>query len=125
MSGYPVTPETASIILGVPMRGRKKTFVVTVSETQRAELQRWLRSLTVSAGLARRARLILLLADGHTYKDAAQTAGLTIRNARKWAVRFGQQGLTGLHEQPGRGRRPVFSPRGGAPSCQDGVRTAG
>ena len=101
------------------MRGRKKTFVVTVSDSQRSERQRWLRSTALSAGLARRARLILLLADGRTYKDAAQTAGLTIRNARKGALRFVRQGLTGLHDQPGRGRQPVFSPRGRSPSGQD------
>jgi Winged helix-turn helix len=110
------------------MRGRKKTFAVTVSDSQRAELRRWLRSTTLAAGLARRARLILLLDEGRTYADAAQTAGLTIRNARKWALRFvrhGLTGLTGLHDQPGRGRQPVFSPRGRTPSGQDGVRTAG
>jgi len=107
------------------MRGRKKTFSVTVSDSQRAQLQSWLRSTTLAAGLARRARLILLLAEGHTYKEAAHTAGLTIRNARKWALRFAQDGLAGLNDQPGRGRQPVFSPRGRAPSRQDGVRTAG
>jgi helix-turn-helix protein len=107
------------------MRGRKKTFAVTVSDSQRAQLLRWLRSTTVAAGLARRARLILLLDEGRTYGDAARTAGLTIRNARKWALRFVRHGLTGLHDQPGRGRQPVFSPRGRTPSGQDGVRTAG
>jgi hypothetical protein len=107
------------------MRGRKKTLCLTVSDSQRADLHRWVRSTTGPAGLARRARLILLLADGHTYKEAADTAGLTIRNARKWAVRFARQGLDGLHDLRGRGRPPVFSPRGRSPSGQDGVRTAG
>ena len=107
------------------MRGRKKTFAVSVSDSQRAELLRWLRSTTLAAGLARRARLILLLDEGRTYADAAQTVGLTIRNARKWALRFVRHGLTGLHDQPGRGRQPVFSPRGGAPPGQNGVRATG
>lgn len=107
------------------MRGRKKTFAVTVSPSQRDELLRWLRSTTVAAGLARRARLILLLNEGRTYMEAACTAGLTLRNARKWALRFVQHGPAGLHDQPGRGRQPVFSPRGRTPSGQDGVRTAG
>ena len=107
------------------MRGRKKTFVVTVSASQRSELERWLRCTTLSAGLVRRARLVLLLAEGRTYQDAAQTAGLTIRNARKWAIRFVRLGANGLYDQPGRGRQPVFSPRGRAASGQDGVRTAG
>ena len=107
------------------MRGRKKTLVLTVSESQRAKLQSWMRSTTGAAGLARRARLILLLEEGRSYKDAAQTAGLTVRNARKWALRFVRQGPDGLQDLRGRGRPPVFSPRGRAPSGQDGVRTAG
>jgi Helix-turn-helix domain len=107
------------------MRGRKKTFSLTVSDSQRAELQRWVRSTTLPAGLARRARLILLLAEGRTYADAARTTGLTVRNARKWAIRFVRHGPDGLHDLRGRGRSPVFSPRGRPPSGQDGVRTAG
>ena len=107
------------------MRGRKKTFSVTVSDSQRGQLLRWLRSTTGPAGLARRARLILLLADGVTYPGAAHAAGLTVRNARKWALRFVRQGREGLDDLRGRGRKPVFSPRGRAPSGQDGVRTAG
>lgn len=107
------------------MRGRPKSFCVTVSDCQRADLQRWVRSTTLPAGLARRARLILLLAEGRTYADAAQTAGLTLRNARKWAVRFVRHGSNGLHDLRGRGRPPVFSPRGRSPSGQDGLRTTG
>jgi hypothetical protein len=125
MSGYPAVPSSCIQTFGVPMRGRKKSFAVTVSDSQRTELLRWLRSTTVAAGRARRARLILLLDEGRTYGEAAQTAGLTLRNARKWALRFVQHGLTGLNDQPGRGRQPVFSPRGRAPSGQDGVRTTG
>jgi len=75
--------------------------------------------------LTRRARLLLLLHHGHTLTDAARTAGLTVRNARKWAKRYLAQGLAGLADQPGRGRKPVFSPLGGSPSGQDRLRTAG
>jgi hypothetical protein len=107
------------------MRGRKKTLSLTVSPTQRGDLQRWLRSTTGPAGRARRARLILLLADSSTYKEAADTVGMTIRNARKWATRFARQGLDGLNDLRGRGRQPVFSPRGRAAPGQDGLRTTG
>ena len=57
------------------MRGRKRSFVVELSPTQRADLERWQRSTTASVGLARRARLLLLLADGRSLKDAAWIAG--------------------------------------------------
>jgi hypothetical protein len=96
------------------MRGRKTSFLVELSPAQRADLERWQRSTTVSVGLARRARVLLLLADGHSLKSAASTAGLTVRNARKWVRRFLALGVDGLYDQAGRGRKPVFSPLGSA-----------
>ena len=98
------------------MRGRKRSFVVELSPAQRADLERWQRSTTVALGVARRARVLLLLADGQSLKDAARTAGLTVRNARKWVRRFLAVGIDGLHDQAGRGRKPVFSPLGRAVS---------
>jgi hypothetical protein len=107
------------------MRGRKPSFSIPLSAAHLQELERWLRSTNVKQGLARRARLLLLLHHGHTLKDAARTAGLTVRNARKWAQRYLSQGLAGLADKPGRGRKPVFSPQSGSSSGQDGLRTAG
>jgi hypothetical protein len=98
------------------MRGRKKSFSLEVTDAQRAELLRWQRSSTLPAGLARRGRLILLLNEGRSVKEAAQIAGLAPNNARKWVRRFLGHGIAGLDDQPGRGRRPVFSPRGRAAS---------
>src|SRR5215469_6277479 len=98
------------------MRGRKKTLSLTVSQTQRADLQRWLRSTTGPAGRARRGRWLPRVAGGPPPQEAAATVGMTIRNARKWAIRFAGQGLDGLNDLRGRGRPPVFSPRGRAPS---------
>jgi hypothetical protein len=43
---------------------------------------------------------------------------------RKWVTRFLKRRLAGLADQPGRGRKPVFSPGGGDPSGQDGLRAA-
>ena len=106
------------------MRGRKTSFTILLSAADWQQLEHWLRSTTVKQGLARRARLLLLLHRGQTLQAAAQTAGLTVRNARKWARRYLAQGLPGLSDQPGRGRKPVFSPLGGAALGQDRLRTA-
>jgi hypothetical protein len=103
------------------MRGRKRTFSLQLTETQRAELQRWQRSTTFPAGLVRRARLLLLLDQGESVTAACQQAGLAPKNARKWIVRFGQRGLDGLQDKPGRGRQPVFSPLGSSAPGQDGL----
>jgi hypothetical protein len=107
------------------MRGRKPSFTLQLPAPHLQELEHWLRSTNLRQGLARRGRLLLLLHQGHTLKDAARTAGLTVRNARKWAKRYLAQGLQGLADKPGRGRKPAFSPDGGPPPGQDGLRTAG
>jgi hypothetical protein len=107
------------------MRGRKPSFTIHLPAPDLQELERWLRSTTLQQGLARRARLLLLLHQGQTLKAAAHTAGLTVRNARKWAQRYLAQGIPGLTDKAGRGRQPVFSPRGGPPPGQDRLRTAG
>ena len=107
------------------MRGRKKSFSLEVTNHQRAELLRWQRSSTCAAGLARRGRLILLLSEGRSLKEAAWIAGLAPNSARKWVRRFLAQGVAGLDDQPGRGRPPVFSPRGRAAPGPDGVRATG
>jgi leucine-zipper of insertion element IS481 len=107
------------------MRGRKTSLVTQLPAHHLQELEHWLRSTNLKQGLARRARLLVLLHQRHTLKDAARTAGLTVRNARKWAKRYLAQGLQGLADKPGRGRKPVFSPRGGPPPGQERVRTAG
>lgn len=107
------------------MRGRKLSFTIQLPAAHLQELEHWLRSTNLKQGLARRARLLVLLHHGHTLKDAARTAGLTLRNARKWARRYLAQGLAGLADKSGRGRQPVFSPRSGSPSGQDRLRTAG
>ena len=87
-------------------RGRPTSLRVRLTPAERLTLLTWQRATTISAGLARRARLLLLLADGMTITDAAATVGLSRRHAYKWIQRFVQQGLEGLEEKPGRGRRP-------------------
>ena len=107
------------------MRGRKASFVVRLEPAPRADLESMTRSTTLPAGLVRRARLILLLDQGQTTLTAAAAiAGLTVRNARKWVRRFLALGVDGLRDQAGRGRKPVFSPRGRSSSGQDRLRTA-
>ena len=92
------------------MRGRKLSFSVVLSDEQRAELEHWLRSSTMPAGLVTRARAIVLLADGMALKDVVVRCDLAPRIVRKWARRFIAEGIAGLQDRPGRGRKPVFPP---------------
>src|SRR5712691_7762456 len=86
-------------------RGRKTSLMIRLTPAQRQTLLAWQRATTISAGLARRARIVLLLADGVTITDIAASVGMSRRHTYKWIQRFLQEGLEGLEEKPGRGRR--------------------
>jgi transposase len=87
------------------------TIQITMNDPTRALLQSWLRRPTKPSGLVRRARALLLLAQGYRYAPTARQVGLSERHVRKWARRFREQGAAGLHEQPRSGRPPVFAPQ--------------
>ena len=107
------------------MRGRKTAVVVRMGEGDRGDLLAWLRAQKTPGGLARRARAMLLLAEGQTYAATSRQVGMAERHVRKWAKRFLREGLAGLYDAPRSGRPPVFSPRSGCLCGQDGVRVAG
>jgi hypothetical protein len=85
-------------------RGRQTSLTLRLTPTERRTLLTWQRATTIRAGLVRRARLILLLADGVPITEIAATVGLSRRHAYKWIQRFMQEGLVEMHEKPGRGR---------------------
>ena len=87
-------------------RGRTTSLTIRLTPTERQTLLAWQRATTISAGLARRARIVLLLADGVTITDIAATVGLSRRHTYKWIQRFLREGLEGLQDKPGR-RRPL------------------
>src|SRR2546427_10287855 len=88
-------------------RGRKTSLMIRLTPAERLTLLTWQGATTSPAGLARRARLLVLLADGMTITEAAATVGLSRRHTYKWIQRFMQEGLEGLVDKPGRGDRPV------------------
>src|SRR5215813_2282166 len=90
-------------------RGRKTSITIHLTAMERQTLLMWQRATTISAGLARRGRIILLLADGVTISDIAATVGMSRRHIYKWIQRFVQQGLEGLQDKPGRGHRSDWS----------------
>jgi Helix-turn-helix domain len=86
--------------------------VVRVSAKQREELDALLRRPSAAAGLAKRARAILLLADGHTVSEVGRILPMQRRHLYKWVERFRLHGIAGLYDGKRTGRPPVFSPRG-------------
>jgi CRP-like cAMP-binding protein len=86
-------------------RGRKTSLTIRLTPAERQTLLAWQRATTIPAGLARRGRLLLLLTAGMTITDIATMVGVSRRFVYKWVQRFVQEGLEGLHDKPGPGRR--------------------
>jgi DNA-directed RNA polymerase specialized sigma24 family protein len=107
------------------MRGRKTSLHVVLTPLERAELEQRLRFRSTSLGMARRCRALLAVADGLPLVEVARLVDLTEKHVRKWVQRFLKERLAGLRDRPGRGRKPVFSPRGRAVRGEDRLRTAG
>src|SRR5215207_1849316 len=83
------------------------SFVVELSEADRALLTSWTRSPTVSSGRAERARIVLAVADGTGTSDASRRLGLSRPTVIKWRDRFAVQGVAGLEDEPRSGRPKV------------------
>ena len=84
-------------------RGRPTSLTLRLTPAERRTLQAWQRATTISAGLARRGRIILLLAGRMPITRIAATVGISRRFVYKWVQRFVEQGVEGLADQPGRG----------------------
>ena len=86
-------------------RGRKTSLTIRLTPAERRTLLAWQRATTISAGRARRGRIILLMADGMPISDVAATVGISRRFVYKWVQRFLADGVEGLADKPGRGYR--------------------
>jgi biotin operon repressor len=88
-------------------RGRTTSLTICLTPEERRTLQAWQRATTISAGRARRGRIILLVADGLPISDVAATVGISRRFVYKWVQRFLEKGIEGLTDKLGRGYRRV------------------
>ena len=84
-------------------RGRKTTLEIHLTPEERRTLMSWQRSTTIPAGLAKRSRIILLLADGEAISHIALIVGISRRFVYKWVNRFLAYRLDGLVDKVGRG----------------------
>lgn len=77
-----------------------------VTAEQRTELERRVRSPKASKRDSLRAEIVLLRADGMAQRDVASRLNVSHTTVSKWTQRFEEQGLEGLNDAPGRGRKP-------------------
>lgn len=79
-----------------------------LSHSDREVLQGLSRATTASQRDVRRARIVLLAAEGQTDKAIASRLGINRHTVRLWRDRFVQKGLPGLDDATGRGRKPIL-----------------
>ena len=70
--------------------------IISVTSEQREELEALMRRPSAAAGLVKRARAILLLADGVSVSATGRLVGMLRRHLYKWIDRFRGQGVLGL-----------------------------
>jgi len=92
------------------MAALRSPRVVDLTVEGRATLVQLTRRPSVAAGLAQRARIVLLAADGLPLRQIAPTVGVDRNVVRRWLDRFRAEGLDGLPDRPRPGRPRVFSP---------------
>jgi len=83
---------------------------LAVSPEQRHALQKVLRKPSATQREARRARIVLLRADGVGQQAVARQVGVNRPVVVHWEKRFKQGGLEGLREARRGGRKPTISP---------------
>src|SRR5438270_4626700 len=77
----------------------KNRASLQLSPEQKEELERWAQSRALPASNVFRARLILCLADGLSYREIERRLGASAPTVSKWKSRFEESGMAGLQGQ--------------------------
>jgi len=92
------------------MSGPRSGRVVELTGEARGVLEGLTRRTTVAVGLARRARIVLLAAEGIPLDRIGRQVGVDRNVVRTWVDRYRGGGLAGLQDRPRPGRPRTFSP---------------
>lgn len=84
---------------------------IVLGEANRVELERLQRATSVPAGVSRRARVVLLLADKVFGAEVARMTGYTVVQVSRLRRRFVEEGIAGLGDKPRSGRPPSITAR--------------
>jgi len=80
------------------------TVTVEVPPRDREVLASWVRSPSIRAGLAQRARIVLLAADGAGTNEIVRMTGVSKPTVIAWKRRYAAEGIGGLEDRPKPGR---------------------
>ncbi|MBZ0135085.1 MAG: helix-turn-helix domain-containing protein [Planctomycetes bacterium] len=106
------------------MPGPAPEVPIVLSDAERAELEKLRRSGTTEARLSRRARIVILAADGESNSAISRKVGLERDCVIDWRRRYAEGGVEALHDKHRSGRPPDFSPSGQAPASRAGLHAA-
>ncbi len=81
---------------------------IVLTEDDRDQLERWVRSSTTEQRLAFRARVILAAANGEGSTAIAEREGVRLTTVSRWRVRFARRGRAGLADKPRAGRPQTY-----------------
>lgn len=88
----------------------RRPMTLTLNQTDREELERWISAHRTPQQVAQRCRIVLAAAAGQQDKDIAEEMKINFKTVALWRKRFGVQGPDCLWEvAPGRGRKPQYS----------------
>ena len=79
---------------------------LVLREGDRSRLEALTRSSSIRAGLASRARIVVLAADGLPNAEIARRTGTSRPTVVDWRARYDAGGVGALHDQPRSGRPP-------------------
>src|SRR5665811_1737663 len=80
---------------------------IDLTNEERVELMKLVRSRLTSVRLEQRAGIVLLAADGYQNKDIAQMLGIGRVQVARWRQRYAQHRLAGIERDLPRGAPPV------------------
>jgi transposase len=81
---------------------------LVITDEERAELQRRVRAHTTPQRAAKRARIVLLAADGLPNRQIAPLVGMNEHTVAQWRRRYEAEGLAGLQDRKRSGRPLVY-----------------
>jgi Winged helix-turn helix len=82
----------------------KTAAIIHLTDQDEQTLHRWVRSRSIRAGLAQRARIVLAAAEGLSNTEIAERVGCSRPTVIGWRDRYAANGLAGLQDQPRSGR---------------------
>src|SRR4051812_49997912 len=77
---------------------------IGLRDGDREQLERWVRSSTIPGGLAQRARIVLLAADGVPNVVISERLGVSKPTVTSWRDRYRDGGIAALDDRPRSGR---------------------